>query len=311
MVQPGADLRLVGVADLSGVVALALFNAAVTFGILRARLELDRVWLRTRELFRDVWPLGLSDFTWACLWYSPVLLSAWIGTSADAAFIGGPIRVVLALHTFIWLYFVNLLPGLAKGLAEGAGTWQALTDASMRVSMWVGGLVGLFGTLAGGWIVTLLYGPGFVPAIAPFQVVIWVIPVVWFSGNFRFTLIAGGHQRWELRALIVGALITTVGTLALAPTLGALGAAVAFLVGSIGNAWFAVRATIAQVGPVRLLRGMLPCAAAVLVCLTIGLALTHVIGMLPATAVAMAAYLAVAVWQNAANVHVVLGRLNQ
>lgn len=311
LVRPGSDIRFVGLAELAGVVSLGFFNSVILYGVMGQRLDLTGLWPHTRRLFGDVWPLGLSDFTWACLWYSPVLLTASVGSAADAAWIGAPVRVVLALHTFVWLYFVNLLPSLASSVSEDVASWRAIMGSSLRASIWIGGLVGVSGTLSADWGIPLLFGHDFTPAIAPFKVVIWVIPVVWFSGNFRFTLIATGQQRHELRALIGGAVVTVVGTFALAPSLGGLGAAVAFLAGGICNAWLAVRATGIVIGPVRWGRGLLECAGVVCLCLLAGTLLSRPLGGVAATAVATAAYLGVACWQNAEIWPIVRGLLGR
>ena len=127
LVRPGADVRLVALSEVSGVAALALFNTLVLHRWLRIRLDWNELFAGTRRVFRDVWFMGFSDFAWACLWYSPALIIRWLGLGMEeVAWVAASVRMVLALHTFVWLYFFNMLPNLARELAVGFDAWCGL-----------------------------------------------------------------------------------------------------------------------------------------------------------------------------------------
>lgn len=92
------------------------------------------------------------------------------------------------------------------------------------------------------------------------------MPVALASGHARFSLLAAGLQRYELRAQIASALLTLGLGLALVPQYGARGAACGMLAGSV-LAWLVAHYFASRlVGPVpflgALLRPALAAAAA-------------------------------------------------
>jgi O-antigen/teichoic acid export membrane protein len=212
LIRAGSDIRLVALSEVAGIAALAIFNSIVLFGVLRVRLDWRDLTAGTARVFRDVWFMGFSDFTWACLWYSPAIILAWLGSGMEqVAWIGASVRIVLALHTFVWLYFFNMLPNMAKEIASGIDGWIDLIARSMAASMWPACLAALGGTLIAPVLVPRIYGEAYQAAVLPFQIVVWMIPVAWFSGHFRFSLIAAGHQRWEFGVSAATAVVTVAG----------------------------------------------------------------------------------------------------
>jgi O-antigen/teichoic acid export membrane protein len=254
--------------------------------------------------------MGLSDFTWACLWYSPALIIRWLGLGMEqVAWIASSVRIVLALHTFVWLYFFNMLPNMAKELTVGVDEWRGLITRSLAASMWPACLIALGGTLVAPILLPLVFGSPYEAAVRPFQIAIWMIPVAWFSGHFRFSLIAAGQQRWEFAASAVTAVVTVASAIGLGYIYGSVGGAVALLAGGIVNAAVAVAASHRQIGRVDLL----PYTRTVLMTTTgtfvLGFSVSAVAGALAGTIAACLVFLAVAVRQANDFVHVLRQRL--
>jgi O-antigen/teichoic acid export membrane protein len=286
--RAGSDVRWVAAAEVAGMIALASFN---TF-ILHRRLRVDLVWsgaaAGTVRLFKDVWWLGLGDFSWACLWYAPGVITGWMSLSntEDVAWIGAAVRIVLALHTFVFLYFFNLLPNLARELAGGRDGWRRLVTESMRTSMWPALLIALGGTFAAPILMPLVFGPAYAEAVRPFQIAVWMIPVAWFSGHFRFSLIAAGKQRWESAASALTAVVTVTCALVFVPAWSSTGAAAALLAGGVVNAILALVAMRQQVGDFAAFGSARRALAATVAGLAAGVALTVAAGPLAGTAAA-------------------------
>ena len=64
--------------------------------------------------------------------------------------------------------------------------WRQLTSRSLKTSMWVACLVALAGTLFAPVVVQTVYGAAYAQAALPLQIVIWMIPLAWFGGHFRY-----------------------------------------------------------------------------------------------------------------------------
>lgn len=301
LVRSDTDLRIVVAAEVLGVAALAAFNSVMLFGRLRIVPEWRGAASDARALFREVWPLGLSDFTWAALWYSPVIVLGWLGRdhAEQVAWVAAPTRIVLALHTFVWLYFFNLLPNLAAELTRGLDAWRDLVRRSMAVAMWPAGFIAVAGTVGAPLLVPAIFGPRYVAAVLPFQLVVWMIPVAWFSGHYRFTLIAAGRQHYEFATLAVGAVTTVVTSLALAPSMGSAGPAAALVLGGVVNAVLAMIATRRVVGEVPLAGGAVAAAVVAVVCIVLGLAVSRANGPVAGTVVACGIFGTIGAWQAA------------
>jgi O-antigen/teichoic acid export membrane protein len=269
VIRTGSDTRLVAVAEICGAFAVVIFNTVVIRRALHIRLDWRGAVPGALRLLKHTWFLGASDLAWAAMWYSPSVMIGWVATSMmyEVAWMAAAVRIVMALHTFVWLYFFNMIPNLSKEIHEGLAGWRDLLARSLSSSTWAACLLALGGTFFAPIIVSTIYGSSYQSAVLPFQIAIWMIPVAWFSGHFRFSLIASGHQRLEFIASAMAGTVTVVCAYAGVKLWGAPGAAAALLVGGIVNAAVAGVFMYRAIGSMRLNTAVLP----VLSCVTAGL----------------------------------------
>jgi O-antigen/teichoic acid export membrane protein len=298
-ISKGSDTRLVAAAEVGGAVAVVILNTYIVRRVLHIRLVWRGAVVGALRLFKDTWFLGASDLAWAAMWYSPSVMIGWVAITRmhEVAWMASAVRIVMALHTFVWLYFFNLIPNLSREIHEGLAGWRDLLSRSMSSSTWAACLLALGGTFFAPIIVQTVYGPAYVPAVVPFQIAIWMIPVAWFSGHFRFSLIASGHQHLEFLASAAAGVTTIVAAYFGVRLHGASGAAVALLAGGLVNAVLAGFAMYRVIGPMQLtsaLRPILTCAAAVLIGLGVTVLSEARIGAL--AAVLFYAFCAVSGW---------------
>jgi O-antigen/teichoic acid export membrane protein len=83
-----------------------------------------------RSMIRQAAPIGASELVWATkIYFATVWLGLVVG-GAEVGWFGAAHRLVVALHAFVWLYFFNLLPSLARATQEPPGPLQALLQRS-------------------------------------------------------------------------------------------------------------------------------------------------------------------------------------
>jgi O-antigen/teichoic acid export membrane protein len=141
-------------------------------------------------------------------------------------------------------------------------------------------------------VIEVVFGGEYRPAVLPFQILIWMIPVAWFSGHFRFSLIVSGHQRLEFTASAIAGAATAVLAVLGSRAFGAPGAAAALLIGGIVNAVAAGVLMHRFVGGVRLTTAapaLTTCAASV----ATGLLSSALIGRVGGAALACSLYAAI------------------
>jgi O-antigen/teichoic acid export membrane protein len=283
LIRGGSDTRLVAVAEVFAALAVVIFNAFIIYRVLRIRLEWHGAVTGAVKLLKHAWFLGASDLAWAAMWYSPSIIIGWLAIRQlyQVAWVAAAVRIVMALHTFVWLYFFNMIPNLSKEIHDGLDGWRDLLARSMSTSMWAACLIALGGTFCAPVIVQTTYGSRYEAAVLPFQIAIWMIPVTWFSGHFRFSLIASGHQRLEFLACAAGGAVTVVSAYFAVQLAGAPGATAALLLGGIVNAALAGLAMFRVIGPVRLTpvgSPVLSCIAAALIGIVVTVALDRISG---------------------------------
>jgi O-antigen/teichoic acid export membrane protein len=168
--------------------------------------------------------------------------------------------MIIALHTFVWLYFVNLLPSLSRlATSEGRAEFDRVTSTSMRLVGWVvvsGSIVG--GALAP--IIFRFYSPKYPDAAGLFAIMLWMIAAAFVSGQCRYALIALRHQQDELKANLAGCLVSIGGCLLAGRALTPLVAASIFVaaeVTTLAAAWLLCRRCGRPIAVLRPLAGPL------------------------------------------------------
>src|SRR5215471_1006182 len=119
LVRDVSQIWFVAVAEIAGVCcasAYGIWKYWRAFGaVTRSRLTISG------RLFREGTPIGLSQMFWVVKMFGATLILGTIASAQDIGFFAGAMRILAALHTFVWLYYFNLLPSLTKA-------WQQDTD---------------------------------------------------------------------------------------------------------------------------------------------------------------------------------------
>lgn len=309
LARPGMDIRLVAVAEVGGIAALALFNMF----ILRTRVRVPLDWRGclsgARGLFLRVWFMGLGDVTWAGIWYGPAVIVGSLGQAEQVAWITASVRVVVGFHTFVWLFFFNLLPNLAKELSVAVEAWRVLVMRSLRTSLWPAFLIAVAATLGAPVAMPLVFGASYTEAVLPVRIAIWMIPITWFSGHFRFSLIAAGQRRSEVVISAISAAVGIAAAYTLGRAYGSVGAASALVIAGLTNLVLAVLTSHRLIGAVDIRSSLAPPLTVAVVSLGVGLATTVFAGAVSGTAVGCAIFILLALKYNSELLRAMKGAL--
>jgi len=208
LVREATQIWLVGAAETAAAASAAAFGVWAYHRRLGGRIRLRRG--LSPQLLRDGVTIGLSQIFWVAKMSGATLILGLIASAEDVGYFGGAMRILLALHTFVWLYFFNLLPSMSRAWAAGDGSFAALISRSLR---WVT-VVSLLG--AGVWVaaapvvVRVVYGERFAAAGVALQWLAGVCGVAAISGHYRFGLIASGHQTAEMLTALIGAIAAVI-----------------------------------------------------------------------------------------------------
>lgn len=195
-----------------GWIECAAVSALVAYNLISLRPALRSLNLRfdmrsVKNTFLHAFPIGLSEMSWALTWYLPAILLGWMAGPILVGWFGAAARPVIALHTFVWLYFYNLLPALSRATAESQQDLQKIFHRSMRFTTWSAVFTGIAGMILARPLILLVFGHQYAESIRIFQILIWVVPVALLSGHYRYALIAANHQKYEMAASVCAAAV--------------------------------------------------------------------------------------------------------
>jgi PST family polysaccharide transporter len=207
-VRGATQIWLVAVAEIAGVCAAAVFGVWMyrrQFGAMSCgRLKISA------RLFREGVPIGLSQMFWVARIFGATLILGLIAPARDVGYFAGALRILVAAHTFVWLYYFNLLPSLARAWHRDHSDFTALVSSSMRGVIWMAAAGGLIWVVVAPGVMTGVYGAAFAPAGSILQWLAGVCVVAALSGHYRFGLIAAGRQNYEMAMSALGALVAVV-----------------------------------------------------------------------------------------------------
>jgi O-antigen/teichoic acid export membrane protein len=234
LVRQSDQLLMVAFVDCISVGGLVLYNLYV-FRSQIGRFTVGISLHSLRDCFVQAFPIGLSELLWALSWYSAtVILGLFIG-EREVGLFGAAHRSVMALHTFVYLYFYNMLPSVSRCVGQPMNVLQRLMRQSMATTSWCAVFLGTLGSVLAEPLLIAVYGFEYSQAVPIFQILIWVVAVMLLSGHYTYTLIAFNSQRLLLICYVSSATLSMLLSLFLIPRFGALGAATAILVSAIVN----------------------------------------------------------------------------
>ena len=130
----------VAVAEIAGVLAGAIFTIVsfrLKIGFWPPALPSRPSW----RMIRQVLPIALSQFMWAAKYiFATVVVGFVAGLSENAdlvGYFGASVRIIVAMHVFISLYFNNLLPSVSRTISESLEPLRALLGRAVRASTWI------------------------------------------------------------------------------------------------------------------------------------------------------------------------------
>jgi O-antigen/teichoic acid export membrane protein len=232
----GTPLFYIGVIECISVGAAALFCAVVV----RKRMHLAWPWpdLKLGQLMghlKESSPIGLTELAWGFMWYFCTVLLGMIFSDATLGWWGASHRALMALHTFVWLYFFNLLPSISRCALGSKQDLLTLMDESVRFTAWMGLLAGGLLMITAPDLLGALYGRDFRHAANSFSVLVWMLPVAMLSGHHRYILIAYKQQGRLLLCTAISAAAAVILGLILVPRYEGPGAAWALVIANTIN----------------------------------------------------------------------------
>lgn len=202
------DLRFVGLAEVAGVTSAAAISVWIYKRYLGGKLNLRPI--LSGKLFREGVPIGISQMFWVIRMFGATLILGLVATAEDTGYFAAAMRILIALHTFIWLYYFNMLPSMSRAWMNGRGQLAELIGKSLRIVIPVSIAAGIAWALLAPLVMTSVYGPKFLSGVVALQWMagVWVVAAI--NGHYRYGLVAAGLQNKEMLSSVFGAVTVII-----------------------------------------------------------------------------------------------------
>ncbi len=228
-VRNDAHFISVGWIDFSAAIALTLY-----FVFLLERLvcpiRLRFSWSLSKTYLSQGIHLGLSNIIWTTIQAVPMMFLTSFSGKDETAWLAAPLRIVVSLLTFSWIYHYNLYPTLIREYENSTAAMNRLVAVSLRVVSWGAFSVTLLLALLANPLLAAIFGSKYREAVPIFSLLVWVIPITLVSGHFRWSLTAAGEYGCVLRSQILGLIAVLLAGGLMIPLMASLGAAMAMVV---------------------------------------------------------------------------------
>ncbi len=223
-----ARIWVVPIADLAAIVCVVALHASLFRRYVGpVRLIVDPSF--AVGLMRQAIPIGLTQIMWGLKVYLPTIMLGLLVGGAAVGWFGAAHRIVVALHTFVWMYFFNLYPSISRSTGQAPEVLQNLLRRSLQFTSALALFIGITGTLVANPLLTVVYGHQYSEAVTAFQILIWFVAFALISSHYQYVLIAYGRQWLELGSATAGAAMNILMSYFLIPKFGIVGAACALL----------------------------------------------------------------------------------
>lgn len=202
------DLAIVGIAEIAAVGAAAGLGLLFYGAVFPQHLDLKPT--ISVEGLRSSAVIGLSQLFWVLKMFGATVIVGIVATPTDTGVFGGAMRIFIAAHTFVWIYFFNLLPSLSRSWQNDRNEFIRLQRSSMRLILLTGTAALAAGLVFAPNVMTTVYGPEFLIGAATLRALAAACLLAAFSGHYRFGLIAAGKQNLEMLSSAAGALAALI-----------------------------------------------------------------------------------------------------
>ena len=237
-VREPSNMWNVAVAEFAGVLTSAIFTVVIFRLKIGFWPPVVPVW-PTRDEIKQVAPIALSHFMWAAKYvFVTVVVGflAGLGENAEqVGHFGAAVRIIVAMHVFVALYFNNLLPSVSRAVTESIEPLRSFLDRAVQTSAWVSLSGSVLLVVLAHHVVRFIYGGAYGQSVIILQILVWMLSAALVSTHFRVTLIAASRQGLELLSTAIGAVVTLVLVVVLYRRFGLISVAVAMVIGEIST----------------------------------------------------------------------------
>lgn len=237
LVHEPSDVTTVPLSQVAG----DLLTSALLFGWLRRqglRVGLTLDWRRALPVLRRAFPLVLNVLLGLTIYNADLIFLRVFRDREAVGYYGASYQLISFMTNIAIAYSISLLPALTR-VASDRPARQAMYHDSMAQVMAIGVPVAVGGCLFARPLIELVFEQDFAPSGPILAILVWVLPFTLSKEVDLVSLVVCGRERTVLRMTALAVGVNVVLNVALIPTFGMTGAAVATLITEAARAGIA------------------------------------------------------------------------
>jgi O-antigen/teichoic acid export membrane protein len=206
--------------------AVSLAMAAI---LVRGRMPLRPAfsWVRWRPVLLDTLPYAIAIAVGVAYFRAAMLIVSLVSSDVETGYFAMSFRVIEILIGLPTLILGAAYPILVRSAAEDQDRFGRAVRRTLELSMVLGSFLALITALAAPFVIAILAGAEFDPSVSVLRIQALALAANFVGVAAGYGLLSAGRNRAILAANAIGLTATVVLNLALAPSMGAEGAAIA------------------------------------------------------------------------------------
>lgn len=203
-------------------------------------------------IFIQAWPFALIGFLGALMINIDVLMLGWWRSPEEIGFYAAIQRIIQVLYILPSFLVAALFPTFARLAKSLDDTFVSIAQKALRIIYLFGVPLVIGGVILSHNIVVLLFGQEYIPAVVPFQLLLFSILIMYSSHIVSNAIFAHNKQRYFIGLLLIGIVGDIIANILLIPSYGLIGSAIATLIAqglAYGFGWMVLK----KIRPITLL----------------------------------------------------------
>ncbi len=165
-------------------------------------------------------PLGISTIISQIVLQFPVLYLGWYASSADVGVFSAAFRLMLILLVVDRIFYTVFFPAITRRARNDPGSLPELTNRVLKIVTLTALMCGLAAIFSADWLVPLIFGTRYLPAIPIFQTLTGYFVFTMMNSVVGYTLVGLGNYPRYNQAFLGGFALFFLAMLLLGPALG-------------------------------------------------------------------------------------------
>jgi O-antigen/teichoic acid export membrane protein len=183
-----------------------------------------------KKLLTDSWPLLVSSFVIYIYTETDIIILRYMLGNEAVGHYSIAVRMTTIWYLVGTVICNSLFPAILNAKTNDEVVYKKRLADLLRLLIIIAVSIALFITLSGKWIIALLFGQQFLPAIAPLMILTWSLVFVYLGVAGTQWFIAENLQRYMMIRSVSGAIVNVILNILLIPILGIIGSAIATLI---------------------------------------------------------------------------------